>query len=109
MESLNDLTLTIPFNEVNGLMNKFENRNHYAYELLSGTFDKNEVMNNPTTHRIIILSTTIVALNVLNGYVDEKELDAKRQKLNEELEVYTTSLKKGANDYQRVFDLLKQL
>ena len=109
MEALNDLTLTITFNDVHDLINKFESRRHYAYQLLSETFDKDEVMNNPSTNRIIMLSTTIVALNALNEYTDEKELEAKRQELNDELEDYTPSLKKGANDYQRVFDLLKQL
>ena len=110
MEVLKDLTLNISLCEINDFMMKFEDKWHYAYNLLSDTFDKDEVMNNSTTNRIIVLSIAIVSLNVFKGYVDEKILDAKRQELNDELEGLNTRKDHTTNEeYERVFNLLKQL
>ena len=112
MELLNNLTVNISFGNIHEFINNFKEKQNYVYKLLTESSDKNDEQ----TNRIITLSTAIIMINAFNGYVNEDELEAKRNELNDELETLqeeqakqTTSLRKGPSNYQHVSDLLKQL
>lgn len=112
-----DLTLHIAYGDIHEFETELMNRHGYVFKMLFETFDKQEAINDPTTNRIIALSTSLVVLNMFNRYVDEDQLEAKRKELNDELEglqevrdKLKSNLRKGGSDeYQRVFNLLKQL
>ena len=61
-------------------INNFKEKQNYVYKLLTESFDKNDEQ----TNRIIMLSTAIVMINGFNGYVNEDELEAKCNELNDE-------------------------
>ena len=111
----NDLTLNIEYGKIHEFTTELMQRHGYVFKLLFETFNKEEAISEPT-NRIIALSTALVVLNMFNNYVNSEQLEAKRTALNDELEGLQevrdklNNLRKGgADEFQRVFNLLKQL
>ena len=112
-----DLTLNINYGDIHEFETNVQNRHGYVFKMLFETFDKEEALNDPTTNRIIALSTSLVILNMFADYVNSEQLEAKRTALNDELEglkevrdkLKSNLRKGGADEYERVFNLLKQL